>query len=170
MAPILPRRIPSLSYKVLGQSQVLGILRFSIQTEQCQLDLRVPGVPVFLLWCRPESLAQQIHVSENGFHQPLPLVPITLAMRQRGLDQVTGIIPKRRLFSQSSLTLSLDDEGNERVPYNSCRSLRFVKRLCGSTTVKWIFRYPSACCADRIMATSSLTAPSMRGFASRWRK
>jgi len=84
MFTTLAFRVTSLLNKILPKRQVLLISRLVVKPQQCELDLRVAWVAVFLLWKRPKSIAEQVHVLDDWLQQEV--IVISLVMCQCSLN------------------------------------------------------------------------------------
>jgi hypothetical protein len=87
---VLAARVAALLDEVARQLVRLGAARRRVQPQQRQLDLRVPRVAVQLVLGRPEDGVDQRDVLLDRLQQEV--VVVVVLVRERGLDQVAGVV------------------------------------------------------------------------------
>ncbi|KJR89790.1 uncharacterized protein SPSK_05984 [Sporothrix schenckii 1099-18] len=90
VAAVLAGRVAALLDKIRGQVVRLLAARGPVHAHEGQLNLRVAAVAVALVRVRAKGVVDVPHVLVHGLHQPV--VFVVGAVRQRGLDQMAGVV------------------------------------------------------------------------------
>jgi len=107
---------------------MLWIPRLLIKSQKRELDFRMSRISMFLRRPLAKSFIQQVNILNQRFQEQIIIV--MPAVCQCSFDQMSRIIPVSKISTSISLKLA------RKETYNSCRSLKFVNLLLGSTTVK----------------------------------